>query len=136
MKRWWCAALAAMISCGGTDTDGPIESSTEGVCGFYAEKYCAAEEHCWAGFVGNWNDRATCQEAVKLGCASRLSAPGVNDTSSRVVACANALTALSCAQYNDEDRQLQLRRSLANKSLRFRIEIASKVGIKVLLSIT
>jgi len=76
----------------------------EGVCAYYADHYCEADKRCAYDFEVGWNDLATCKERVKINCLLRVKSPGVNETTSRVVACANTLTALSCERYDDFDR--------------------------------
>jgi hypothetical protein len=105
MKRWWRTVLALVVSCGSGNDEGPSDTSAEGVCQYYAEKNCAADERCHPAFKAAWSDGATCQERVRLGCISRLTASGVNDTSSRIVACANALAVLSCDKFMDYAEQ-------------------------------
>src|SRR6188508_2632034 len=86
------------------DAGGPSDMTPEGICTFYADRYCEADHRCSYDFDPFWNDLTICRERMKLNCLSRLTYPSINDTAGRLVDCAGALTALSCERYVDFDR--------------------------------
>lgn len=105
MNRWIAGVLALVASCGGDGSpEAPSDMSPDGVCTYYADRYCAADHKCESSFGTFWNDLAICKERSRISCLSRLTSPGVNETASRVVSCANALTMLSCERYAEVDR--------------------------------
>jgi hypothetical protein len=70
-------------------------------CAEYANVLCELEQSCNLLVFRNllWGDLATCKERRRLHCVARINAPGSNQTSTRVAACAGALSQFKCDDY-------------------------------------
>src|ERR1044071_7239382 len=98
MKRLLSAVVLILAaSCSGNDGDEPADMTPQGVCAFLAARDCDSLMRCSPYDVsGYYGSVEMCRDRIAVSCVNRLTAPGAGDTPDGIVACAKALTDLSC----------------------------------------
>lgn len=99
-------SLAGVAACGSSPaqlTDGGAALTAEAACTTVASARCARVDSCSAStaIVRRYGDAATCADREKQSCLNGLGAPGTAATPTSVAACAAALTAESCADFEN-----------------------------------
>lgn len=75
----------------------PKVATAASACTDYAKARCAKDKSCSAFLFGaTWGDDATCQARLELGCADKLSEPGVTWKPEGLASCAASLGTSSC----------------------------------------
>ncbi len=91
------SALAGTASCGvGSDED---------ACRHFFEVFCEREATCNPHYFSiiDFEDPSTCTERLSLACADRVALPNTNFHAAATSACADALSQLSCEQWEGPD---------------------------------